>query len=345
MPRQLGIVARGDDLGFDELVAGGDPAVMHVDVEDAHRGDPSEAPGPAAAWEVAITLLAGDLARRGLADRTRHAYDADLRDLAAWATPRQLTPETATLADLRRYLGSLSERGLAGSTIARRVAAIRALFAALREHGVIAASPAQRLGTPKRGDHLPRVLSEGEAGKLMDATGGAGALGLRDRALVELAYGCGLRAEELVRLDVGDLDIDRETLRVHGKGGKVRAVPVGEPALLAAIAWLQRGRPTLVPPSARAQGPLLVTRSGNRLATSDVRRRVARWVDRAGLEGAGVSPHALRHSYATHLLDGGADLRAIQDLLGHASVATTQVYTRVESRRVREAYAQAHPRS
>lgn len=292
-----------------------------------------------------MVLLGGDLARRGLAARTRAAYEADLRDLAAWAQPRDLTPEAATLADLRRYLGAISERGLSSATIARRVAAIRALFGSLREHGVIEASPAQRLGTPKRGDYLPRVLSAPEASNLMEATGGGGALGLRDRALVELAYGCGLRAEELIKLDVGDLDVDREALRVQGKGSKVRVVPVGEPALLACVAWLQRGRPTLAAPADRDRGPLLVSRRGQRLSTSDVRRRVARWVERAGIEGASVTPHALRHSYATHLLDGGADLRAIQDLLGHASVATTQVYTRVESRRVREAYANAHPRS
>ncbi|MDO9357087.1 MAG: tyrosine-type recombinase/integrase, partial [Solirubrobacteraceae bacterium] len=234
-------------------------------------------------------------------------------------------------------------RGLSASTVARRVAAIRALFGVLREHGLIDVSPAQRLGSPKRGDHLPRVLSAPDAGRLLDATGGAGPLGLRDRAMFELAYGCGLRAEELVGLDVADVDSDRETLRVHGKGDKTRAVPIGEPALLATLAWLQRGRARIVTDASR--GPLLVSRTGRRLSTSDVRRRLTRWVERAGIEGGPVSPHALRHSYATHLLDGGADLRAIQDLLGHASIGTTQVYTRVESRRVREAYARSHPRS
>ncbi len=146
-----------------------------------------------------------------------------------------------------------------------------------------------------------------------------------------------------MRLDVGDLDVDRESLRVRGKGDKVRVVPVGEPAMRAALAWLQRGRPRLI--GTPQQGPMLVSRTGRRLSTSDVRRRLSHWVERSGIDAAGVSPHALRHSYATHLLDGGADLRAIQDLLGHASIGTTQVYTRVESRRVREAYARSHPRS
>ncbi|MBJ7470640.1 MAG: tyrosine-type recombinase/integrase [Solirubrobacteraceae bacterium] len=314
-----------------------------MDVEHRHG---AEATDPAAirdAWSAAGVLLDGDLGRRGLAPRTRRAYRADLDDLATWATARDLLPSAVALPDLRRYVAGLTERGLAPATIARRVAAIRALFGVLREHGLIEASPAQRLGAPKRGDYLPRVLSAPDAGRLLDATGGAGPLGLRDRAMFELAYGCGLRAEELVGLDVGHLDIDRETLRVHGKGDKVRAVPVGEPALLACVAWLQRGRPRIA--TEPATGPLLLSRTGRRLSTSDVRRRLTRWVERAEIEGGAVSPHALRHSYATHLLDGGADLRAIQDLLGHASIATTQVYTRVESRRVREAYARSHPRS
>lgn len=314
-----------------------------MNVERTHERDPSGEPAAGDAWTVARALLDADLARRGLAPRTRRAYAADLADLAGWATERELTPEGATLPDLRRYLAALSQRGLSPATVARRVAAIRALFGVLREHGLIAASPAQRLGSPKRGDYLPRVLSAPDAARLLDATGGAGALGLRDRAMFELAYGCGLRAEELVQLAVGDLDVDRESLRVHGKGDKVRVVPVGEPALIATLAWLERGRAQIVRDGER--GPLLVSRTGRRLSTSDVRRRLTRWVERAAIEGGSVSPHALRHSYATHLLDGGADLRAIQDLLGHASIGTTQVYTRVESRRVREAYRQAHPRS
>jgi site-specific recombinase XerD len=343
MPRQRRILARFDHRALRELLLRRNRSVVHMDVESAHASDPSDGPPVADAWSAAMILLDGDLARRGLAARTRTAYAADLADVAKWATARDLIPEAAELADLRRYLAGLTERGLSPATVARRVAAIRALFGALREHGLIQASPAQRLGSPKRGDYLPRVLSAPDAGRLLDATGGSGPLGLRDRAMFELAYGCGLRAEELVNLDVGDVDVDRESLRVHGKGQKVRVVPIGEPALLATIAWLERGRPRIRRDGDR--GPLLLSRTGRRLSTSDVRRRLTRWVQRAGIEGGPVSPHALRHSFATHLLDGGADLRVIQDLLGHASVATTQVYTRVESRRVREAYARSHPRS
>lgn len=349
VPRQHRIVTGFDHLGLDELLERGDRPFLDMDVERAHHAEATGTAASRGAWSAAAALLDADLARRGLAPRTRRAYAADLADLAGWAIARDLRPDATTLTELRRYVAGLTQRGLAPATIARRVAAIRSLYASLREHGQIDASPADRLGSPRRGDYLPRVLSAPDAGRLLDTTGtgtgpgGAGLLGLRDRAMFELAYGCGLRAEELVGLDVGDLDVDRETLRVRGKGDKVRAVPVGEPALLAAVAWLQRGRPRMV--AGAASGPLLLSRTGRRLSTSDVRRRLTRWVEQAGIDGGPVSPHALRHSYATHLLDGGADLRSIQDLLGHASIGTTQVYTRVESRRVREAYARSHPRS
>ncbi len=341
-PGKRGIIAEVDDLGLRQLVQGRDMALVHMDVEDAHGRDLS-GDDPSGAWSRALVLLQADLARRGLAQRTRTAYEADLGDLASWAQARDLAPEQVALSELRRYLAALTERGLSPATVARRVAAIRALYGVLREHGLIVQSPAARLGAPRRGDHLPRVLSAPDAGRLLDATGGADPLGLRDRAMFELAYGCGLRADELVQLDVGDLDVDREQLRVHGKGDKVRVVPVGEPALVATLAWLQRGRPRLLRDA--QHGP--AARVPHGAAPLDVRRTPAapRMGAARGHRGGRVSPHALRHSYATHLLDGGADLRAIQDLLGHASIGTTQVYTRVESRRVREAYARSHPRS
>ncbi len=199
-----------------------------------------------------------------------------------------------------------------------------------------------------------------------------GSLELRDRALFELAYACGLRAEEIVSLTVGAVDWDGEQLRVEGKGRKTRYVPVGEPALVALRAYCERGRgrvaavaapagagpaavaapagagPAAVAAPVRggpvAAEPLFLSKTGKRLSTSDVRRRLRKWTARAGVAG-GTSPHTLRHSFATHLLDGGADLRSIQELLGHASVSTTQVYTRVESARLKSAYARSHPRA
>src|ERR671937_499997 len=168
------------------------------------------------------------------------------------------------------------------------------------------------------------------------------ALELRDRALFELAYASGLRARELVDLDVESVDFDAEEVRVEGKGGKTRFVPAGEAALAAVARYLERGRHALQ--AGADERALFLSKSGRRLSTSDVRRRLATWTRHAAIQG-GVSPHALRHSFATHLLDGGADLRAIQELLGHANISTTQVYTRVESARLRAAYARAHPRA
>jgi integrase/recombinase XerC/integrase/recombinase XerD len=265
---------------------------------------------------------------------------------------------------VRRYIAHLSELGLSAATIARKLASIRALFRSLREHGQIEQSPADLLATPRRGSHLPRVLKAPEVARLLDsipAHGVGGPLDIRDRALFELAYACGLRAEEIVSLNLADVDHDGEQLRVEGKGSKTRFVPAGEVALSAVRLYLERARPALTSVPTGDLGPhsttperspqaileeqaLFLSRSGRRLGTSDVRRRLRAWATRAGVPG-GISPHALRHSFATHLLDGGADLRSIQELLGHASISTTQVYTRVESARLRSAYARSHPRA
>jgi integrase/recombinase XerC/integrase/recombinase XerD len=167
-------------------------------------------------------------------------------------------------------------------------------------------------------------------------------LELRDRALFEIAYASGLRAEELVTLDITSVDFDAEELRVEGKGSKTRIVPAGEPALRALARYLERARPALA--SGDGEPALFLSKSGRRLSTSDVRRRLRVWTRNAAVQG-GVSPHTLRHSFATHLLEGGADLRAIQELLGHASISTTQIYTRVESARLKSAYSRSHPRA
>ncbi len=292
-------------------------------------------------WAAALRLLDADLRRRGAAERTRRAYAVDGGQFAAWCTRGGLEPEAVTARHLRRYAAVLSERRATPTTLARKLAALRALFRVLREHEVVAANPADLLAAPKRGRTLPRVLSAAEMTALLDRIPAGTPLELRDRALFELAYASGLRAEELVRLDVTSVDQDAEEVRVEGKGAKTRLVPVGEPALRAVGRWLAQGRPVL----RRGDEPaLFLSKSGRRLSTSDVRRRLAAWGRRAALQG-GVHPHALRHSFATHLLDGGADLRAIQELLGHASVSTTQIYTRVESARLKSQYARAHPRA
>jgi integrase/recombinase XerC/integrase/recombinase XerD len=310
-------------------------------------------------WRAALTLLEQDLRRRDAAARTRRAYGTDLAQFARWASARELAPEDVGPRDVRRYIALLSERNAAASTTARKLAAIRALFGSQREHGLLAQNPADLVSTPRRASHLPRVLKEREAAKLLDAIGADGApskaggvggpLNLRDRALFELAYSCGLRAEELVSLQTADIDHDGEQLRVEGKGRKTRYVPVGEVAMAAVRRYLERGRDGLIAPGvsggrAGETGALFLSKTGRRLGTSDVRRRLRTWAARAQIPGA-ATPHALRHSFATHLLDGGADLRSIQELLGHASLSTTQVYTRVESARLRSAYARSHPRA
>jgi site-specific recombinase XerD len=304
-----------------------------------------EQPGTAATWLAALDAFERDLRRRAVAEKTRHAYAIDTAQFASWASSRQLEPATIDIRALRRYAASLSERGQAPSTVARKLAALRGLFRVQVEADVRADNPAELLTSPKRHQRLPRVLKAAEVSSLLDRIPARTPLELRDRALFELAYSSGLRAEELVSLDVESIDFDSESVRVEGKGGKTRLVPAGEHALRALDRYLARGRPAL---EADSPGPLFLSKSGRRLNTSDVRRRLRTWARQAAAHVpalADAHPHALRHSFATHLLEGGADLRAIQELLGHATISTTQVYTRVESARLRSAYVRAHPRA
>jgi site-specific recombinase XerD len=294
------------------------------------------------AWRDALALFASDLRRRGAAEKTRRAYAIDLGQFAAWCAAQSLDPVEVTPRTLRRYAATLSDRRAVATTVARKLAALRAFYRALREHGEIAQNPADLIPAPKRPRSLPRVLRPDEMAAVLDRIPASTPLELRDRALFEVAYSSGLRAEELVTLDVTSVDFDAEELRVEGKGAKTRFVPAGEPALRALARYLERARGAL------AQEPgepaLFLSKSGRRLSTSDIRRRLRIWARNATVQG-GAHPHALRHSFATHLLEGGADLRAIQELLGHATISTTQVYTRVESARLRAAYARSHPRA
>ena len=244
--------------------------------------------------------------------------------------------------ELRRYAAVLSGRDAVAATIARKLAALRAFYRTLREHGQVSQNPVDLIPSPKRPRSLPTVLRPDELAALLDRIPASTPLELRDRALLEVAYACGLRAEELVNLDVTSVGFDAEELRVEGKGSKTRIVPAGEPALRAVARYLERARPALA--AGDGDQALFLSKSGRRLSTSDVRRRLRVWARHAAVQG-GISPHTLRHSFATHLLEGGADLRAIQELLGHASISTTQIYTRVESARLKSAYARSHPRA
>jgi site-specific recombinase XerD len=293
-------------------------------------------------WREALRTFDRDLAVRSAAESTRRAYANDVGQLAEWASGMKREPGSLGHRDLRRFAARLSDGGISKAGVARKLAATRAFYAALLRAGEVTANPADLVATPKRDRKLPRVLSRDEMQTLLERIPTRTPLETRDRAMLELAYSCGLRAEEVVNLDVDAPDFEGERLRIEGKGGKTRLVPMGEPAQAALTRYLDRARPALVGPG--EESALLVSKSGRRLHPSDVRRRLQRWVREAAIAG-GVSPHALRHSFATHLLEGGADLRSIQELLGHSSLSTTQVYTQVEPSWLQSQYARSHPRA
>jgi site-specific recombinase XerD len=293
-------------------------------------------------WREALRLFDRDLAVRSAAEATRRAYASDVGQLASWASENGKDPDALGHRDLRRFAALLSNRGISKAAVARKLAAIRTFYGALLRNGAVAANPGDLVASPRRERKLPRVLGREEMQTLLDRIPTRTPLEMRDRAMLELAYSCGLRAEEVVNLDVEAPDFDGERLRVEGKAAKTRLVPMGEPAQAALRRYLERGRRALV--GAREEPALLLSKSGRRLHPSDVRRRLQRWMREAAIAG-GVSPHALRHSFATHLLEGGADLRTIQELLGHSSLSTTQVYTQVEPSWLRSQYARSHPRA
>jgi site-specific recombinase XerD len=301
------------------------------------KNAPTGAEAVTSSWSRALARFDDWQRVRGLGDKTRRAYGADLGQLGEWAAARGLEPRELGHRDLRRFAAALGEAGAAKSTVARKLAAIRTFYRHLLERGEIEANPADLVSSPKKDAYLPTVLKPRELAELLERIPAATPLDLRDRAIFELAYAAGLRAEEVVDLDTASVNPDGEEVRVEGKGAKTRVVPAGEHAWRALERYLSRGRPPLDTGESPA---LFLSKSGRRLSTSDVRRRLKLQARRVG-----ISPHTLRHSFATHLLEGGADLRSIQELLGHASISTTQTYTRVESRRLKQAYSRSHPRA
>jgi integrase/recombinase XerC/integrase/recombinase XerD len=305
-----------------------------------------------AAWRDQLSSFDRTLKARGMADKTRRAYGLDVGELAAWADGAGVSPDGVGHRVLRRYAARLAAaerdggRALSRPTVARKLAAIRSFYGHMVERGAIDQNPADLVPSPRRPRGLPRALRADQVAQLLDRIPARTPLEVRDRALFELAYSCGLRCEEIVNLDLDSVDFDGEELRVLGKGSKTRLVPIGEPAQAALERYLATARPSLGREGAKPQAEpaLFLSKSGRRLSASDVRRRLTLWLRTASLAG-GISPHVLRHSFATHLLEGGADLRTIQELLGHASLSTTQLYTRVESGRLRSQYARSHPRA
>lgn len=292
---------------------------------------------------------------RGHSEHTIRAYSTDIRGLISFAGARGVAIADIDLALLRAWLAEQTRRGTARTTIARQVSSVRTFCAwAVREE-LMPANPAGRLQAPKARRTLPTVLAQDQAARVVDHagrrdTGGdaagsdgvdpASPLALRDRLIVELLYSCGIRVGELCGLDLGDVDRDRRVLRVVGKGDKQRSVPYGSPAEKAVDEWLRRGRPELA--TTTSGDALLLGARGGRLDQRMARTVVQR---ASAAEGAPIGPHGLRHSAATHLLEGGADLRVVQELLGHSSLATTQLYTHVSVERLRAVHDQAHPRA
>jgi len=293
-------------------------------------------------WDEALAEYDRDLRARGAAERTRRAYAVDLAGFVEWVEPLGLGPGDVRHREVRRYAAGLSSAGAAAATVARKLAAVRGLYGFLVRTERVGQNPAELVSSPKRSEQLPKVLTTEQLRTLLERIPARTPLELRDRAMLELAYSCGLRCEEIVNVDLGAVDFESERVRVLGKGDKERLLPVGEPAQRALRRYLERGRRALA--TDPGEQALFVSKSGRRLSNSDVTRRLGLWAREAAL-AAGISPHALRHSFATHLLEGGADLRTIQELLGHSSISTTQVYTRVDAARLRDTYAASHPRA
>ncbi len=288
------------------------------------------------------------LVLKGLSPHTKTAYRRDIDQFTEFlmrAEGRLPTPQGVTPEMVRGFIGHLHDRGLSATSIGRKLSAVRGLFADLAGRGVIAANPADRVRAPKRGRKLPRVLPRQDMNALLETPGGATRADLRDRAMLETLYGAGIRVAELVGLELGDVRLTEGLVRVWGKGNKERIVPLGATAVRALTdyiavwgPWRAKGR------QEPRRSPLFLNARGDRLTPRGVAWLLQQRLKQSGAL-ARVSPHGMRHSFATHLLDGGADLRAIQELLGHVSLSTTQRYTQVSTEQLQRAYRAAHPRA
>jgi integrase/recombinase XerD len=303
---------------------------------------PTEAP---AFNDLMFDFLAELEFERGLSRNTLEAYRSDLLQYGAHLAGRD--PLAVTHSDLAEFVDSLA-RGdgdrppVAPATLQRKVACLRSFHRHLRRQGVLQADPTANLHAPRQSRRLPHVLSRDQVARLLEQPRGTAPAALRDRALLELMYACGLRASEAIDLETGDVDLDAGVLRARGKGAKERLVPVGSAAARAVTVYLARGRPRLV--GDRLEPRLFVNQRGTGLTRQGLYKIVQRHAAAAGLAGA-MSPHTLRHTFATHLLAGGCDLRSLQEMLGHADIGTTQIYTHLSAERLRDVYFEAHPRA
>jgi integrase/recombinase XerD len=312
-----------------------------------HDGGPSASGGTQASARLIGDFLAYLELERGLSRNTLDAYRNDLQQLSAYLGRHELTVEEAAHGDLAAFLDELAEGReghppVAATTLGRKVACLRSFYRHLRREELIDHDPTADLRGPRKPQRLPRVLSREEVRKLLEQPRGSSPLAQRDRALLEVMYACGLRASEAVGLELGDLDMEEGLLRTRGKGSKERIVPVGRQALAALAVYLRSARTELV--GNRPQSRLLVNHRGGALTRQGLYKIVQGHARTAGLDQR-MSPHTLRHSFATHLLAGGCDLRSLQEMLGHADLATTQVYTHLSAERLKDAYFGAHPRA
>src|SRR5215213_2701239 len=286
---------------------------------------------------------------RGLARNTLDAYRTDLLQFGAFLAARDRSATEAGRADVADFLADLAMGRPNGdgekhppcspATINRKTAALRSFYRHLRREELVSDDPTATLSPPARSRKLPQVLSYAEVKRLLETASGADPIALRDRALLEMMYGCGLRASEAVGLEVTDVDLRRGFVRPHGKGSKERVVPVGREAAAAVMRYLRSGRPDLV--GTKPEGKLFVNFRGGQLTRQGLYKIIQRHAKAAGLDGK-MSPHTLRHSFATHLLSGGCDLRSVQEMLGHADVSTTQLYTHLSGERIKEVHFKAH---
>jgi integrase/recombinase XerD len=279
---------------------------------------------------------------RGLSRNTLDAYRTDLLQFGRFLEERDVTALDAAPSDVADFLEKLARDGASPATIHRKSACLRSFYRHLRRDGLLDTDPTATLSTPRRSRKLPQVLTRGEVEKLLSQPRGTEPSALRDRALLELMYACGLRASEAIGLELMDVDIQEGVLRARGKGSKERIVPIGQAALKALRIYLERGRPALVKGAPEAH--LFVNFRGGQLTRQGLYKIVRRHAQTAGLADR-MSPHTLRHTFATHLLSGGCDLRSVQEMLGHADVSTTQLYTHLSSERLKDVYFRAHPRA
>src|SRR5204863_8209277 len=295
--------------------------------------------------ELLLDFLAYLECERGLSRNTLEAYRTDLLQFGRFLEKRDVSALDASPADVSDFLTGLAGgngKGASPATIHRKAACLRSFYRHLRREGVLESDPTASLSAPRRGRKLPQVLTRDEVNRLLSQPQGSEPAALRDRALLETMYACGLRASETIGLEISDLDLEEQVLRARGKGSKERVVPIGRQAVQALRLYLDRGRPQLV--GGRVEPHVFVNFRGGALTRQGLYKIVRRHALRAGLADR-MSPHTLRHTFATHLLSGGCDLRSVQEMLGHADVSTTQLYTHLSSQRLKDVYFKAHPRA